>query len=451
MFMHENVKHFTVALTDSPVYSLSVYFQEIALRMPRITHLDLRFSFSVKRMESAVCRLIEGLPRLQTVTMPKYTLTDKIIEALSHKEYLKVAQFEWLESQGSGSRHDISYWNPELSEGAFPDLIDLSLNVDLPKMSEFMARTFFPTHLNLLYLHVTHPTTPEQLQPFLSLAADTLPHLAQLSLDRGEDPRLFQFRADPPEDELVTWDTLRPILRFAQLTTFELSWFPAPVLHDADLEELAQSWPTLERLSFLSELPSPRPLSLTMRALVPFARHCPHLISLGLLVDATEGAADISSPSSLSTLLAPAPTTAGTESLTPVGFPVLSTLHFGISPLDAPESVALFLSRLCPAETQVLSGVHWPRDISGVLEAAASEADAAELTLLLNAADASCVHWAEVHRVLPLLVRLRAEERATRTALESEVEDLRVRCRVLEERLCMGQAGALVDKGCVLL
>ena len=58
--------------------------------------------------------------------------------------------------------------------------------------------------------------------------------------------------------------------------------------------------------------------------------------------------------------------------------------------------------------------------------------------------------WAEVNRVLPLLTRLRMEERARRRELEREVEDLRVRCRVLEERLDMG-AGALVDKGCVLL
>ena len=35
-------------------------------------------------------------------------------------------------------------------------------------------------------------------------------------------------------------------------------------------------------------------------------------------------------------------------------------------------------------------------------------------------------------------------------ALEKEVEELRVRCRLMEERLGMG-AGAMADSGCVLL
>ena len=63
--------------------------------------------------------------------------------------------------------------------------------------------------------------------------------------------------------------------------------------------------------------------------------------------------------------------------------------------------------------------------------------------------------WAEVRRTLPMLTRLRAEERARREELEQEeqarrqelereVVQLRTRCRELEERLDMG-AGALVD------
>ena len=47
MFMHENVKHFAASL-KCHAYSFSVYFQEIAMRMPKLETLDLRFSFSVK-------------------------------------------------------------------------------------------------------------------------------------------------------------------------------------------------------------------------------------------------------------------------------------------------------------------------------------------------------------------------------------------------------------------
>ena len=442
MFMHENVKEFAVHLAESPHYSLGVFFQEIALRMPKLTVLDLRFEFSVKAIEGDLCRLIDALPKLQKIVVPKYTLTSKVMEALSRKEHLGVLQFEYHTYQGAGDVDDILDWAPTLEEGAFPALYDLNLNIQLHQMISFMHGPFFPTHLRLIYLHLTHPETPAQLHAFLSVAADTLPYLTDLVLEFTGEPLPFSFRPDPPADEeSVTWNTLRPVLRFQRLIAFEVRWHSALALTEGDLAALAQSWPTLERLTLTCEVPSICPSPLTLRALLPFARHCLRLRELGLDLSADSPDLDISDAELLAD-----PTS---NALAPLHFPHLGRLDVSVSRIATPERTALFLSRLLPADTTIDSGVRWDTNSPQIVPVA--DADRSALDELLVASAEWCGRWREVQRVLPLLVTLRAEERARRDALEREVEDLRVRCRVLEERLCLGQAGAMVDSECVLL
>ena len=441
MFMHDNIEEFAVALVPSFGYSLGTFFQEIKLRMPRLTHLDLRFTFSVHDIENDLCHLVGGLSKLQKLTMPRFTFTSKIIETLSLLPDLREIQFEFLD-QGCGDPADLGNWNPVLQEDAFPALYDLTISAHIPHMLRFVQGPFFPSNLKSFYFHILNTTSPAFLHEFLSAVADGCQALTELYLDFVGTPFPIVYRKDPPSadgGDLVTWHTLRPVCKCPNLTTFHFRWDTPLALSHADVTELAASWPALEVLVLNNEAPptstpTARPIEreeLTLDALLPFAQHCPRLRELGLCISAT--------------------TTVGASAVPALApFRRLRTLSLGLSRIAAPdvESVALFLSQLCPLGCELTAGVEWP-EFFGAMEAA-TEDDAVALAGVLRETSAWCERWAEVGRVLPLLTRLRMEERARREELEREVVDLRTRCRVLEERLGMG-AGAMADKGCVLL
>ncbi|PIL34577.1 hypothetical protein GSI_03356 [Ganoderma sinense ZZ0214-1] len=443
MFMHDSIKEFAVTLVPSPGYSLGTFFQEIKLRMPRLTHLDLKFTFSVCEIENDLCRLLEGLPKLQKLTMPRFTLTNKVIETLSLLPDLGTIQFEYID-QGCGDSADLAKWNPALQEGAFPALYDFTISAEISQMLRFVQGPFFPgSSLKSFYFHILTTTAPALLHDFLAAVADACPALAELYLDFVGTPHPIVYRRDPPHGDLVTWATLRPVLKCPKLTTFHFRWDTPLLISHADVAELAAAWPALEVLVLNNEAPpTARPSSnssssssssstLTLDALLPFARHCPRLRELGLCLAAETASRAV-------------------PALPP--FRALRTLGLGLSRIPPAqtdsEAAALFLSQLCPPGCAVTAGVEWP-EFFGAAEAATEE-DAAALAGVLRETAAWCERWAEVGRVLPLLTRLRMEERARREELEREVVDLRTRCRVLEERLGMG-AGAMADKGCVLL
>ncbi|KAI0643505.1 hypothetical protein C8Q79DRAFT_184910 [Trametes meyenii] len=434
MFMHENVKGFTVHLIRSESYSLGVFFQEIALRMPKLTLLDLRFTFPVRDIEQELCGLFEVLPQLRKVVLPKFTLTNKIIECLSKSPKLQVVQFEFLESQGSGDVSDVHNWVPALEEDTFPVLNDLSVSVHLPHMTRFLNAEYTPANLQCLYVHTLYTVPPYQVHDFFEAAAQNCPLLTRLYLDFSGDPSPLLFRTSLADEDKITWNTLRPLLKFSKLIDFELHWDTPLAITQDDLEQLAMSMPAIEVLMLNSEpIPTPEAPPLTLRALIPFARHCPKIRELALYVDASADHLD-------------AATRELHDTLPSVRFRALRMLSVGLSRITAPEPVAIFLSLLCPPECKVAAGVSWSNGPQA-LEPENAQARATLADIWTSAVQWH-MHWMEVDRMMPLLTKVRLEEHTRRAELEREVEDLRVRARLLEERLSVGVPQ---DGGCVLL
>ncbi|KAI0656166.1 hypothetical protein C8Q70DRAFT_1015605 [Cubamyces menziesii] len=434
MFMHENIKHFAVKLIPSDDYPLSVYFQEIPLRMPKLSTLDLRFTFPVRDIEANLCELIAALPELQKIVLPKFTYSAKIIEQLSASPSIRVIQFEYYESQGSGDASDVHNWFPVLQEGAFPSLIDLSVSVHLPHMVRFLNAEFAPSNLQCLYVHVLYIVPPYQLHEFADSVARILPHLTQLHIDFVGDPSPLMFRTRLSDDDRVTLGTLRPLFKLSKLKELVINWDAPLALKQSDIEELASNMPSLEIL-FLSNEPIPCPQAppLTLRALIPFAQHCPKLRELALYLDASTADLDEASRELRA-------------SLPPIRFRNLKKLQFGLSRIAEPEPVALFLSQLCPPGCAVDAGVSWYGGFSALQ--AESPEDAQVLVNMWGQASDWYPRWMEVNHMLPLLTKVRIEESARRRELEREVEDLRIRCRLYEERV---DAGIPQDGGCIAL
>ncbi|OBZ72752.1 hypothetical protein A0H81_06680 [Grifola frondosa] len=204
---------------------------------------------------------------------------------------------------------------------------------------------------------------------------------------------------------------------------------PLVISYD-EIEELASRWPSLEVLMLNCDpMPALEEPPIDLRALIPFARHCPNLRQLGLYLSGS--AANLDEYSKELTEKGPL-----------VPFRHLDILSVGLSTISEPGPVALFLSQLCPLGCEMNAGLSWPDGFEGVV--AVTDEDLALLTDIHRRASEWYTGWTEVQAVLPLLTRLRMQERGRRKALEtSEVVDLRTRCRVLEERERFG----VVDDG----
>lgn len=427
MFQNENITDFTVYVHRTTSYPISTFFKEVMLRMPRLKQLDLRFTFAAHEVEDDLAELFCGLPRLKKIVMPLYTLTSGVVEKLSTLKELEVLQFEFRESQGRGDITDVLHFDPQLQSGAFPALADASLSVVLPDMTRFLTGTFSPAHLTSLYLHTLSPSAPDDVHAFLTAVAEHCHLLARLFLDFFTSSDI---RSDPSLPA-ITWSTLRPLLACAHLIEFEVRWDKPFDLAQSDVEDAAAHWPGLEVLMLNCEPMhvSGRPC-LDLRALLPFARHCPRLAELGLYIDGD-------APFDVASLGVVKP------------FASLARLCVGNSPVSASGDAALWLSELCPLGCEVVAGVTWPAGFAvrddGVEEGA--------LQALNEAAGAWFEAWREVNRTLPLLTRLRREERERRCEMEKELEGLRARCRVLEGQVQAQAVGkkAQEEDGCVVV
>jgi hypothetical protein len=216
----------------------------------------------------------------------------------------------------------------------------------------------------------------------------------------------------------ITFDTLKPVLSFPNLTTFEIMHkYPLNITLE-EIEELASRWPSLESLFLNGEPLAMFDFTLDLRALVPFARHCPKLRRLALFMDATTARIH------------------PTQELKP--FTALSVLSVGTSQAHDPDAVAAFLSHLCPPGCNLEVGITWTSyDGRSSLEV--------DFSALLEVQSRS-TPWEMVKDLLPVLIQLRIEEREKSRALREEVEDLRTR-----NRLLMDKVNIKADDSCVIV
>jgi hypothetical protein len=206
-----------------------------------------------------------------------------------------------------------------------------------------------------------------------------------------------------PENQL-SYETIEPVLTFSNLIAFELLHkYPLKITLD-EIEELASQWPSLEGL-VLNAAPltlGEDGFALDLRALLPFARHCPRLWKLGLYMNATE-----------------AETPSTHSSIEP--FCSLRVLSVGTSQAHDRGTVAAFLSRVCPPGCVLEVGNPW--DDFGPFEDHFSD----EL-------DQRVLPWKAIAKLLPVLIGVRREETERSRTLREEVEDLRIRNRLLMEQ-----------------
>lgn len=358
-------------------------------------------------LEDAVLILVQGLVHLERISVPIYGLTPRLLTALSRLERIVRVNLIHPARAEPGNRADVAHFVPVIDDDAFPALRNLSFSAQVADGTRFLRTSLFPAQLTELHFKSIVTATSFALHELFAAVRDHCTSLVELSVDYIIAPD-SPLSPPPPMQDRPTIATFRPLFSARCLRRFELRWDYALNLGDGDMDELASQWPALESLQLNPEpVPEANITHLTLRALIPFARHCLHLRHLGLHIDARSPPSPPDAPR----------------------FQRLETLAVGLSAVSHPESVTLFLSQLLPLGCAVRCGLRWPDAFDIALEHA-------RIPVCVRAEMSACwVRWNEVGKLLPITIKARLEEKARFEALERQMRALELERREDRRRL----------------
>lgn len=303
VFMHHTVTHISIHLLsmDDPflIAQLEVsrprMVQHICERMPNLRSMMIRCSDHVAAFEGHIIGLLDGLPLLEKVHLPMYSLSPAILRSLAKLQNLREIGTDMEEGELYGDPTAVRVFTPptfQLPRDSFPSLETL----DFAVCSAADATSFFTqpnlswtaSHMTAIFLRLPFAMEihPEQLETLLDTLSNACPALETL--------QLFLYATKPLEEinlaqiPRVGFQHLRPVLKFKSLSKFTIDHTYPLEITDADVNEIATKWTHVAHLYL-----NPQPLvclppTLTLAALVPFVQHCPDLIDLGLYMDATQ-------------------------------------------------------------------------------------------------------------------------------------------------------------------
>lgn len=416
LFMHDKVTEFSFKIYSENLPSLST---DIVGRMPSLRSLRWTNSYEPHNPDDdqELLQLLSSLQNLREVTPPKDALSGKFLKALSLLPELEVIQFDTL----GGMPYPIFPLDCTLQEGAFPMLYDLCLNSYLDDVRVYLTGGALLPRLRNLSVESVHPELPPAVQQFLTDVTRCYPALEMITMD------MIVGIEDQDECNPLSPKHLHPILSLKQLTRLELRHNQPLRISEVDLAEFGSALPALENLVLNPEpLQLTRP-ELTLHSLLIVAQHFPNLSYLGIYLDAQDTTIPMPYPPAKTRL-----------------FPDLRTLHIGVSPIASEVPVALFLSHLLSENerVEIQSGVSWNPTLF--------ERSIEYTTTIFE----RCGKWDEVATTLPLLLRLRKEEKAHRRDIEKEVEDLRMRNEVIMGKVQMIEgaksAREVYNSGCII-
>lgn len=228
LFMHDRVRKFTVWLPESPLpefsgalpfeegMTLEGYFDDISIRMSRITHIDIRSLMPSRILSSPLLKLIPRLQNLEKIILPNYHLTTPILEELGRLPSLGVIQFEYGDEQGEGNITDVLSVQPTLYPNAFPSLYDLSLSATLSDITRLLTIPFGLSNLTSLYVDCPSIQKEAEMRAFVSVVSGCCQLLKALYVDclwvGAEEV------ATAEDMEKMGWETIRGLLDCPNLT-----------------------------------------------------------------------------------------------------------------------------------------------------------------------------------------------------------------------------------------
>ncbi|KAJ7618454.1 hypothetical protein FB45DRAFT_167924 [Roridomyces roridus] len=277
-FMHRllgpNIQNLFIEL-DQANTSLSL-LPQLKASCPQVTSLTLGFSEPAVRqstliaLSSAVC----GLYHLTKLTIPNLNLPGFVhISQLPSLTHLVLSA---AEQPGTLQLSQLPY-------PAFPAFEYLSLACESPTFCAELVKTVSSPHFDNVHIRcLKNWTTIEWKEVFTSLAGcralDSIEVSQSCEHVRAEDAALYT----------LSGDTIRPLLALEAMASLGLQIYPGLVVKDEFLAEMAVAWPKLRSLELSTEILVTGQPRATLACLIPFARHCPRLHTLGIRMQSDE-------------------------------------------------------------------------------------------------------------------------------------------------------------------
>ncbi|KAI6127220.1 hypothetical protein F5141DRAFT_379131 [Pisolithus sp. B1] len=402
LFLHGQLKYLTVSMWSEPGKP-SPLLADICARAPNLHTLKLHIKDPDMQLFGQIQLVVRNLHYLRKIVLPEFHFTSEVIQELSRMPNLGVIEFQHDLAMGPGNPKNVERFAPVLTHGAFPALYDLNLTARIDDLERFFQDPFAPVNITTLYVNSYAKHSAAEVRSFLSTLSQECKclsrlHVILLNKEINQTPCT--------EDERLSFFTLQPLFSISNLTWFEVMHkYPLRITQD-EIEELAMRLPSLEALELNPEPLFTRKPTLDLEALLPFTNHCPKLRYLGLFMHAT----GFEVPSARA-------------SFKP--FHALQVLNVGTSTVESPKAVAAFLSLLFPPWCRLQFGITWTG--RGTIEH--RSLDLNTLVELSEGVDP----WEEISTLLPALIQVRREEWERTRALKEEVEDLRIRTRLVRD------------------
>ncbi|KAI5996722.1 hypothetical protein EDD15DRAFT_2364872 [Pisolithus albus] len=399
LFLHGQLRHLTVPMWSDP----SPLLADICARAPNLHTLSLHNNEFDMQLFDQIQVVARNLHHLRKIVLPEFHFTSEVIQELSRMPNLSVVEFKHNITMGPGNPKNVEQFAPVLADGAFPALYDLNLTARIDDLERFFQSPFAPVNITTLYVDSYTRHSAVEVQSFLSTLSQECKRLSRLHVILL-NKEINQTACT--EDEQLSFCTLQPLFSISDLTWFEIMHkYPLRITQD-EMEELAMRLPSLEALELNPEPLFARNPTLDLEALLPFAHHCPKLRHLGLFMHAT----GFEVPSARASFK---------------GFHALQILSVGTSTVQSPKAVAAFLSLLLPPWCKLQFRITWIR--RGTIDQ--RSLDQSMWVELSEGAHP----WKEISTLLPVLIQVRREEWERTRALRKEVEDLRIRTRLVRD------------------
>lgn len=318
--------------------SYTALFRHMADRMPRITILEL-WSWKLSDIyHENITGLIDSLPELQIVMLPRYFFTTRIAHSLSRLRHLQEINMQFDDVEGDELALSASM-TPKctLEEGAFPKLSVITFSAStVPDILAFFTQPAFPlANLTVVWVHAPIVPDPSHVEALFADLLRAVPSMVDLSL--GLLRLSYTGPSDLEDVKPLTLRTILPVTRWSSLRSFSVS-HPRPIsLTDDEVEAFARAL----HVDFEELLLNPNPLiatppTLTLKAFLPIASRFRKLKELGLYFDAT--------------IVPPRPTSHRGRFAPDLVFWV-GRSYLPVSPLSSYATVARFLALFIPVET----------------------------------------------------------------------------------------------------
>ncbi|KAJ6532301.1 hypothetical protein DFH09DRAFT_993759 [Mycena vulgaris] len=321
LFLTPRLNRLVLSSITSSIH-LSI-LSNLSLNRPYLNDVEIYTQMPESLMVLAVSTFVRRLTGIRSLNVPRLDQA-----ALAHLAQLPGLKSLWIQRPPP----PVFSAAPSASSEWFPALVTISMpTMQCAAMLFTSSAILALTHLMVTGSAADPPMATFAGQFYAAMAA----HCSHSSLQEmhiaGTYADLTTATAGEIESYSVGGDILQPLFAFANLRTVSLEHPVGFDLDNATVVQMARSWPRLEELSLRANLFSHIPSRVTLEGVSAFAEHCPSLHTLAIVFDATSGPK-----------LRPTTTTRRAAPSR------LRTFNVGLSPINNPARVAVFLSVIFP-------------------------------------------------------------------------------------------------------